>query len=43
MQQLIGLMLDTLRDIPEDRPTEPDYSKKAYSANKRSRSKGEPR
>ncbi len=43
MQQLIGLLADTLRDMPEDRPSEPDYSKKAYSANKRSRSKSEPR
>ncbi|WP_152034001.1 hypothetical protein [Paracidovorax avenae] len=43
MQQLIGLLADTLLEIPEDRPLEPDYSKKAYSANKRSRSKSEPR
>lgn len=43
MQQLIDLMLDTLRDMPEVWPSEPGYSKKTYSANKRSRSKGEPR
>lgn len=43
LQQLIGLFIDTVRDMPEDRSPESDYSKKAYSANKRSRSKGEPR
>lgn len=43
LQQLIDLMIDTVRDMPEDRSAERDYSKKAYSVNKRSRSKGDPR
>lgn len=43
LQQLISLMIDTVRDMPEERSPVPDYSKKAYSANKRSRSKGDPR
>lgn len=43
LQQLIGLMIDTVRDMPEDRSQEPDYSKKDFSTNKRGRSRGEPR
>ena len=43
LQQLIGLMIDMVRDMPEDRSPEQDYSKKAYSAGKRGRPKGEPR
>lgn len=43
LQQLINLMIDTVRDMPEDRSPEPDYARKAYSTNKRVRPKGEPR
>lgn len=43
LQQLIGLLVDAVQNMPEDRSPAPDYSKKAYSANKRSRPKGEPR
>ena len=43
LQQLIDLMIETVRDMPEEQSPEPTFSKKAYSANRRSRSKGEPR
>lgn len=39
LQQLIDLMIDTVRDMPEDEPAMRDYSKKVYSASKRGRSK----
>jgi hypothetical protein len=43
LQQLIGSMMDTIRDMPEDSSAAPNHSKKAYSSSKRNRSKGEPR
>lgn len=41
LQHLIGLMLATVRDMPGDRPADPDPSRKSYSAGRRTRSKGE--
>lgn len=43
LQQLINLMSDAIRDMPEDKSSEPNSSKKANSSSKRSRSRGEPR
>jgi len=43
LEQIINLMIETVRDMPSDQTPTPDYSKKAYSSAKRGRTKGEPR